>query len=325
VTPQGHVPVLLEKVLKVLEPAEGETIADGTIGLGGHALPLLRKVGRTGALVGLDRDPSMLERAAMRLREEGFDGEEPKVTLMATSYENIAQGLERAGRPGADVALLDLGVNSCHLDDASRGFTFREDGPLDGRFNPAEPGTRSIADLANHATAAELALWISRYGEERYAHRIAAAIVAAREGSPITRTVQLAEIIRSAYPARERHTGRIDPATRTMQALRIVANDELGHVERGVKAMMAALNPGGRLAVISFHRLEDRLAKRLFDAAAAPREMPGNLYRAASTEGLEFELDRRGALMPDEAEIAANPRCRSARLRVIRRRGGRRP
>lgn len=324
-TATGHVPVLLEKVLRALEPAEGETVADGTIGLGGHAVALLRKVGKTGALVGFDRDPAMLERAAMRLREEGFDGDEPKVTLMATSYENIAQGLERAGRPGADVALLDLGVNSCHLDDASRGFTFRQDGDLDGRFNPAEPGTRSIADLANGATAAELALWISKYGEERHAHRIAAAIVAARATGPITRTVQLAEIIRGAYPARERHTSHIDPATRTMQALRIVANDELGHVERGIRAMMAALNPGGRLAVISFHSLEDRLAKRLFDEAAAPREMPGNLYRATSTEGLQFELHRRGALMPDEAETAANPRSRSARLRVIRRRGGNRP
>lgn len=317
----GHVPVMVREVLEALHPAEGAVVVDGTAGAGGHSLELARGIGRTGRLFALDRDPAMAAIAAENLGRAFDSTKGPDIRVVTASYDKIGEVLSAAGLPGADAILLDLGMNSIQVDDPSRGFGFRNDGPLDGRFNPGEPGCVSIAELVATATEQELADWIFRLSDERHARRIAAAIVRARASEPIRTTGRLAEIIRSAVPANERHL-RLDAATRTMQALRIVANAELETLERGLRASLAALNPGGRLAVLSYHSGEDRLTKRVFDEAGSPRPDPTNLFRATTTEGLDFHMPRRGAVKPTGAEVAANPRSRSARLRAIERRGG---
>lgn len=312
-----HLPVMLQEVLEVMNLHSGMTVLDGTVGLGGHSAEIARVIGTRGTLLATDRDPAMLVRAAAHLATVSGG---PRVIAEVMPYEQAPALLQREGISGVDAACLDLGVNSEHVDDPARGLTFRVDAGLDGRFNPAEAGTPTIADLVNSASEADLARWIADYGEERHARRIAMAIVLERAKTPITRTVQLADIIRAAYPAKDRHTSRIDPATRTMQALRIAANDELGGVERGVRAILGILRPGACLAVLSFHSLEDRLVKGIFDEVGAPRRVDHDPYRATSTEGLDYVLETRGARKPTEEEVAANPRSRSARLRWIRRR-----
>ncbi len=317
----GHVPVMVREVLEALRPTEGEVVVDGTAGAGGHALELAGRIGRTGRLFALDRDPAMAAIAAGNLGRKFDATKGPDIRVVTASYDKIGEVLSAAGLPGADAILLDLGMNSIQVDDPARGFGFRNDGPLDGRFNPAEPGCTSIADLVATASEQDLAHWIFTLSDERHARRIASAIVRARAVAPIRTTGELAGIIRGAVPARERHQ-RLDAATRTMQALRIVANAELETLERGLRASLAALNPGGRLAVLSYHSGEDRLTKRVFDEAGSPRPDPWNPYRATTTEGLSFHMPRRGAIKPSAAEVAANPRSRSARLRSIERRGG---
>lgn len=228
---------------------------------------------------------------------------------------------ERAGEvlQGADAVLLDLGFNSLQIADAERGFSFLSDGPLDARYNAAE-GSRSVADLVNTAREEDLARWFHEYGEERLSRQAARRIVSRRREKPIERTSDLASIMMDVYPPKERF-GRIHPATRVFQALRIVANDELGHVERGVKACLGLLNPGGRMACIAFHSLEDRIVKRAFDEVASPRPTPDDPFHATSMEGVEFEIESRRAIACTEEEAERNPRARSAKLRVIRRKG----
>lgn len=315
-----HEPVLVDEVLGELAVAEGEVVVDGTLGSAGHGVALARALGARGALVGLDRDPAMLERGRQRLAAAGLPSG-VRVVLAARRYEDLPQVLAEESLDGADAVLLDLGINSLQIADASRGFSFMADGPLDARFDPSDPATVPVSEIVNGMAEEDLADLIHGLGEERHARRIARTIAIRREEKPFETTAELADAVRASYPARERF-GRIHAATRTFQALRIAANDELGAVERGVRACMDALRPGGRLAVISYHSGEDRLVKRLFDEAGAPRPTPGDAYKATTTEGLDFDLPRRGARKASDGEIERNPRARSARLRLVRRRGG---
>lgn len=315
----SHLPVMLREVVEALNLLPASVFADGTLGGGGHAEAMARRLGPEGILIGLDRDPAMLERGAERVKQAMAAGSGPRLEFRATSYERIGDVLNELHiKSGVDGVLLDLGVNSMQLDDAGRGFAFSKDGPLDARFNAAEGGP-SAADLVNTASEAELARIFTTFGDERLARPIARRIARRRAEAPITRTRELAELVAAAYPPKARH-GRTSPATRVFQALRIAVNDELGAVERGVTACMEALAPGGRLAVITFHSGEDRIVKDLFRASAEPRPDPQNPYSATTEVGLRFRLPHRKAIECTAEEAAENPRSRSAKLRVIERR-----
>lgn len=310
---------MVSEVMDLLRPKAGMTVVDGTTGTGGHAIRLAEEIGDGGFLLCVDRDPELLEIAKSRM-DEALRNHGPERKYMACSHAEIGDALRASGRAGADAVLLDLGVNSLHLDDAARGFSFSKDGPLDGRFDRRPGSGPTIADLVNTASERDLAGWIHRHGDERHARRMARRIVSRRKERPFETTLELASIAWDVYPPKERH-GRIHPATRLFQALRIAANDELGHVERGVAACMDVLNPAGRLAVITFHSGEDRIVKRLFRAASGPRPDPSNLYSATTMEGVAFRQPVRSAIGCTAEEAARNPRARSAKLRVIERLG----
>ncbi|MBI5155148.1 16S rRNA (cytosine(1402)-N(4))-methyltransferase RsmH [Candidatus Poribacteria bacterium] len=312
-----HEPVLLSEVLQRLGPAPDKVICDGTLGSAGHGVELVRALRGKGVFVGLDRDPAMLDKARERLQSE-VEGKGVRLILRACRYEMLPEVLQSEGLSGVDGMLLDLGFNSLQIEDAERGFGFLKDGPLDGRYDPSEAGTRTMADLVNNAGESELCGWFREFGGEHRAKAIARRIVQERTSAPITRTAQLAELISSCFPPKERH-GRIHPATRCFQSLRIVVNDELGCVERGIRRCLEVLNPGAVLVTIGYHSGEDRVAKQVFDEFGSPRPDPDNVYSATTTRGLRFRVESRGALKPSEAEIERNPRARSARLRSIRR------
>ena len=305
-----HLPVLIGAILRLAAPIRG-TWLDGTFGAGGYARALLG----AGAdrVIGIDRDPLAFEMAAPLVEE--FGG---RLELRAGTFGRLDEIAEAARALPLDGVVLDLGVSSMQLDRPERGFSFRHEGPLDMRMGQEGP---SAADLVATLSEEELAAILRLYGEERHARRIARAIVAAREREPITTTGQLAGIIAAAMPPR-RGGGRerIHPATRSFQALRIAVNDELGELVRGLAAAERALAPGGILAVVTFHSLEDRIVKR-FLKERAPR-VHRNRYGAVETapEG-SFELVTRKPVEASGAEIAANPRARSARLRIARRTG----
>jgi 16S rRNA (cytosine1402-N4)-methyltransferase len=286
-----HVPVMLAEVLQWLAPRPGDVVVDGTLGGGGHTAALAEVVGRTGLVVALDRDPKALAAAERRLA--GLP-----VKLVAANYCELPEVLAQLEISGVHGIVIDLGLSSDQLADVDRGFSFDADGPLDLRFNPAEgePAWRLLATL----DATRLADLIYRYGEERHSRRIARAIVERRQTAPIRTSRQLAELVRRCVP-RGRGKPRIDPATRTFQALRIAVNDELGSLERGLARFPDCLQPGGRVAAISFHSLEDRLVKEAF------RDDP------------RYEPLTRKPVRPSDDEIRRNPRARSAKLRVARR------
>ncbi len=304
----GHVPVLLGEVLSALAPQGGAVYLDATFGGGGYARAVLDAAACT--LWAIDRDPEAVARGAAIA--SAYPG---RLHLIEGSFGNMVALLARAGVDALDGVMLDLGVSSFQIDDAARGFSFRLDGPLDMRMSRQGP---SAADLVASLPEAELADTLYRFGEERLSRRIARAIVAAREAAPIETTGQLAAIIRGVMPpARD----GIHPATRSFQALRIRVNDELGEIERALQAAASLLRPGGRLVVVSFHSLEDRLVKRFFTHAAgrdpAPsRHDPGGLLQATAPC---FRLLTQRAVRPGAAETQANPRARSARLRALER------
>jgi 16S rRNA (cytosine1402-N4)-methyltransferase len=283
---------------------------DGTVGAGGHAAAILNGAPRA-RLLGFDRDPRSLEIARARLDAYGS-----RVTLMQTNYDAMGQLAPAQGfAPGTvDGILLDLGLSSMHVDDAARGFAFRQDGPLDMRFDPAAR-LPSAADLVNTLEADELAAIFYKYGEERESRRIAQAIVAAR---PLYTTRQLAGAIEKAQRGPR---DRVHPATRIFQALRIVVNDELGALERVLPEAIALLRPGGRLAVISFHSLEDRIVKQVFREEATDCVCPPRQPICTCGHRARLKLINRKPISPDEAEIEANPRSRSAKLRITERIG----
>jgi len=287
----GHTPVLLAEVLQWLQPQPGQTIVDGTLGQGGHTRALADCVGPDGQVLSFDLDPAALTAAEAVLK--GLP-----IKLVTANFCELGEVLAQLSIPAVDGLLLDLGLSSNQLADASRGFSFDADGPLDLRFNPA--AHPSAAELVNRLGAEELANLIFRYGEERYSRRIARRIVERRQQNPLATAQELAELVRACVPRSPRE--RTDPATRTFQALRIAVNDELGSLERILRDAPELLRPGGRMAVISFHSLEDRLVKRAF--ADDPR----------------FENLTRKPLVAAEAEVACNPRARSAKLRVATRR-----
>jgi 16S rRNA (cytosine1402-N4)-methyltransferase len=304
-----HVPVMLERVVALLAPAltaPGAVLVDATLGLGGHSEHLLRRF-ESVRLVGLDRDPQALEMSAARLAP--YEG---RSTLVHAVYDELSEVLARLGLQRIQGVLFDLGVSSLQLDQAGRGFSYAHDAPLDMRMDP----TRGItaADVVNTYDAHELARILREYGEERFARRIAEALVRERAREPFTRSARLAELVRAAIPAATRRTGG-HPAKRTFQALRIEVNGELAVLERALPAALDALAVGGRIVVLAYHSLEDRLVKRTFVAGAtstAPAGLPVPLPEHAP----RLRLLTRGAETPSDEEVAANPRAASARLRA---------
>lgn len=306
-----HVSVMPDEVLGLLSPVSGGTYLDGTLGGGGHARLLLEASTPDGRLIGLDRDPAALARAAEVLAP--FAG---RFQLEHANFADAGMVLTRLGIAELDGILLDLGVSSHQLDEASRGFSFRADAPLDMRMDP----TRGItaAELLATASAEELRRIFRDYGEERFAGRIARRIAARRETVPLQRTLELAELVREAVPGGHQPS-RIHPATRVFQALRIAVNGELEAVARGVAGAIGLLKPGGRLAVISFHSLEDRIVKRLFVEEARGCICPPRLPVCQCGHRPRVELLTRKGIRAGEAEVAANPRARSAVLRGVKR------
>jgi 16S rRNA (cytosine1402-N4)-methyltransferase len=298
---------MLQEVLATLLPRPGAAYLDATFGGGGYAAAIL-DAGCT--LWAIDRDPDAIARgAALAARHPG------RLHLVHARFGDMLESLAERGVTQLDGVVMDLGVSSFQLDQAERGFSFRTDGPLDMRMGRDGP---TAADLVNTLPEADLARIIAEFGEERHARRVARAIIRARTESAIHTTARLAEIVRSSVP---RDPSGIDGATRSFQALRIAVNDELGEVERGLAAALQLLAPGGRLVVVAFHSLEDRLVKRaMADAAGrgtgASRHNPAALL---ARETPAFALVTPRALRPGEAETAANPRARSARLRAIER------
>jgi 16S rRNA (cytosine1402-N4)-methyltransferase len=312
--PPVHVPVLLERVTELLGPAcaaDGAVLVDATLGLAGHSLALL--TAHPGLrLIGLDRDPQARAEATRRLEAAGVAD---RATVVAAVFDQLPEVLDRLGVPRVQAVLFDLGVSSLQLDRPDRGFSYSADAPLDMRMDPTAP--RTAAEVVNTYPPRELARVLRVYGEERFATRIAAAIERERARRPLTSTARLAELVREAIPAATRRTGG-HPAKRTFQALRIEVNDELGALGRALPAAIESLALGGRLAVITFHSLEDRIVKQTLAAAAADRTPP-ELPVPLADHGPVLRLLTRGGEAPDDAELAANPRAASARIRAAER------
>ena len=307
-SPGPHTPVMPREILEVMAPRDGAVYIDGTFGAGGYAKALLEAAQCT--VWGIDRDPEAVRHGADLGRR--FPG---RMTVLSGCYGNMIELLSAVGVAGVDGVAFDLGLSSMQVDDAGRGFSFRADGPLDMRMGG---GGMTAADVVNHLPERELADLIYRYGEDRASRRIARAIVEARGKAAITRTGQLADLIRHAS---RRRKDRIDPATRTFQALRIYVNDELGELDRGLNAAEVLLAPGGRLAVVSFHSLEDRKVKDFLRRRGGVQAKPSrHMPEADATRSRpSFRLLGRGVTRPSAAEVAANPRARSARLRAAER------
>ncbi|HEX8153801.1 MAG TPA: 16S rRNA (cytosine(1402)-N(4))-methyltransferase RsmH [Thermoanaerobaculia bacterium] len=300
-----HDPVLLTEILEYLRPARADgTLVDATVGLGGHSEALLERYPET-RLVAIDRDPEALERSKERLSRFA-----DRVTFVQGRHETLIDILKQAGVAEAAGVLADLGVSSMQLDDPSRGFSFRFEGPLDMRMGP---DSRSAADLVNTAGEYELFRIIRDYGEEPMARRIAAAIVAARVEAPIETTSRLAEVIRSVKKPR---FNDIDPSTLTFQGLRIAANEELVQLDQFVDDAVSVLEPGARLAVISFHSLEDRIVKRALRRLEGECKCPpGMPVCGCGAKAVVEQLTGRPVTASEE-ELERNPRSRSAKLRV---------
>ena len=302
--PPYHTPVLAATVVALLQPPAGGVVVDATFGGGGHSRELLAAHPSL-RLIGIDRDPDAAAEAA-RLGD--------RLRFVLGDFRHFDDLVRGVGCDEIDGAIFDLGVSSHQLDVGDRGFSFHRLGPLDMRLGPDSALT--AGDVVNGWDESRLASVIRRYGEERHAGRIAAAIVAAR---PLGDTRELADVVGSAVPARDRR--RAHPARRTFQAIRIAVNDELGALRDGLDAALSVLRPGGRLAVISYHSLEDRIVKRRFAAGAAGCVCPPDLPVCGCGRTAELRLLTRHPVVPGEVEVAANPRARSARLRAVEKVG----
>jgi 16S rRNA (cytosine1402-N4)-methyltransferase len=287
--PPRHVAVLPREVVELLAPGPGQVFVDATVGAGGHARLLAERLAPTGRLIGLDQDAGMLELAHPRLRDL-------PVTLVHANFDRLPRVLHELGVEAVDGVLADLGVCSDQLDEAGRGLSFQQPGPLDMRLDPGAGET--AADLLRRLSERDLADLIWTYGEERFSRRIARKIVETRKKAPLETTEDLASLVRRCVPRPKGHRHVIDPATRVFQALRIAVNDELGALDRLLEALPRCLRPGGRAAVISFHSLEDRRVKRAF----RNREVWQEVTRKPVQAG--------------EDEVRDNPRARSAKLRA---------
>ena len=306
-TESDHVPVLAEEIVSLLDPRPGETIVDATFGAGGHSSLLAARLRGDGKLIAIDRDPTVAPYFERFRRETGV-----KARLHHGEFSTVLEHLAENGVK-ADAILLDLGVSSMQLDRPDRGFSYAVDAPLDMRMDPS--ATYSAQDLVNDSEERDLADIFKRYGEERYARQIARAIVKRRKTQPFERTGDLVEVIKAAIPAPARF-GEGHPAKRVFQALRIEVNDELGAVERALPAALEMLRPGGRLAVIAFHSLEDRIVKQFLrkqeQGCTCPPDFPVCVCGSLPT----MRATPRRAIRPTAAEVARNPRAQSARLRV---------
>ena len=304
-----HVSVLLEEALDGLAVQPDGIYVDGTFGRGGHSRAILSRLAKDGRLIGFDKDPEAIRVGTQLAADDG------RFVVVRRSFADMAEELRQRGLHGqVQGVLLDLGVSSPQLDDAERGFSFLNDGPLDMRMDPAQG--QSAADWINTAAEADIAAVLKEYGEERFARRMAHAIVARRAEQPFTRTADLAEVIKEANPAWEKHK---HPATRAFQGIRIFINRELDDLADGLKAALEVLAPGGRLVVISFHSLEDRLVKQFMRREAKGAPLPRGLPIRDIDIPVSINLVGK-AIKPSAEEVAVNPRARSAMLRIAEKR-----
>lgn len=306
-----HEPVLLEEVLRWMDVRPGGAYCDGTLGGGGHSEAILRASGGTASLYGIDRDPDAMAAATARLEQyPGFHG-------LAGNFHDAKALLEVANAPALDGALLDLGVSSPQLDRAERGFSYHEDAPLDMRMNPTQGMT--AADVCNTLSEAELCRIIRDYGEEKWAARIAHIICEHRAQRPLATTFDLVRAVDAAIPKAVRRKDEGHPARRTFQAIRIAVNDELDPLDQALCDLVDCLKPGGRLLVITFHSLEDRLVKRCFQRLQNPCVCPPKAPICTCGKKPQVKVLAKGAVPPSAEEVARNPRARSAKLRVAQK------
>lgn len=304
-----HRPVMPVEVIACLEPARGGLYVDGTMGAGGHAAAILEASAPRGRLLGLDRDPAALNLCRERLKAFG-----DRVHLEEESFDRLGDALHAWGEQKVDGILLDLGVSSMQLDQAPRGFSLMKDAPLDMRMSVAG---KTAADILAESDERRLAEIFSRLGEEPFARPLARALAAARRKAPLTTTGQLARLVEEALPARERRKRKLHPATRVFMALRLAVNDELGRLERFLDGAADWMRPGGRLVIISYHSLEDRLVKRAFARMVNPCTCPPDLPVCGCGAIPLADFLVPGARKPSAGEVAENPRSRSARLRAL--------
>jgi 16S rRNA (cytosine1402-N4)-methyltransferase len=309
---EGHQPVLAEEVMKMLAPRPGSLHVDCTVGGGGHTERILEAASPDGRVLGLDADPAAIARVGERLARFG-----DRLVLRQANFRSLGEVAPDAGFGAVDGILLDLGLSSFQLADTGRGFGFRAGGPLDMRFDPTrgEPASALVARL-DEAALVDL---FRRYGEEPHARRIARAIVDGRRAEPIATAEQLAALVERAVPRRPGPRGRIHPATRVFQALRIAVNGELDALEEVLAASLALLRPGGRLVVLSYHSLEDRIVKRFVAAERRGCTCPPVVPVCVCGRASRLRTVGPQPAVPNEAEVAANPRSRSARLRTAER------
>ena len=310
---EGHLPVLVDEVIEMLAPAAGSLHIDATLGGGGHTERILEAARPDGRLLGLDADPAAIARVEARLRMRYGD----RLVLRQANFRELASVAPSAGFPAVDGCLFDLGLSSYQLADRERGFGFRTGGPLDMRFDPSRgvPAAELLASL----DAAELTALFRRYGEEPKAPRIARAIVDARRVAPVATAEELAALVERVVPPNPRVRRRTHPATRVFQALRIAVNEELEALQAGLAAALDLLRPGGRLVVLSYHSLEDRIVKRFFQAERRGCVCPPELPVCVCGRNPRLRLVTSPSLTPSATEIEANPRARSARLRAAER------
>ena len=310
---EGHLPVLADEVIEMLAPAPGSLHIDATLGGGGHTERILEAANPDGRLLGLDADPAAIARVQARLGPVYGD----RLVLRQANFRELAEVAPAAGFGAVDGALFDLGLSSFQLADRERGFGFRTGGPLDMRFDTSRgvPASELLASL----DTAELTALFRRYGEEPKAPRIARAIVDARRVAPIATAEELAALVERVLPPNPRQPRRTHPATRVFQALRIAVNEELDALQAGLAAALDLLRPGGRLVVLSYHSLEDRIVKRFFQAERRGCICPPELPVCVCGRNPRLRLVTSPSLTPTDAEIAINPRARSARLRAAER------
>ncbi|HJA35236.1 MAG TPA: 16S rRNA (cytosine(1402)-N(4))-methyltransferase RsmH [Firmicutes bacterium] len=307
----SHVSVLAEECIQALNLRPDGVYVDGTTGGGGHSLRIAQQLGPAGRLICIDRDEEALAAASRRL-----EAYRDRVTFVKSNFAQIAQVIEGQGLAGVDGILFDLGVSSYQLDNGDRGFSYMHDAPLDMRMDRSQPF--SAWDVVNTYTQEQLRQILWEYGEERYSGRVAAAIVQQREESPIETTGQLAQVIREAMPAAARREKQ-HPAKRSFQAIRIEVNGELRAVEQAMEGSVDKLLPGGRLAVISFHSLEDRIVKKIFAQQAKGCTCPPEFPVCVCGKKPRLKLISRGVITAGQKELDENPRARSAKLRVAER------
>ncbi|MBX6394729.1 MAG: 16S rRNA (cytosine(1402)-N(4))-methyltransferase RsmH [Alicyclobacillaceae bacterium] len=308
-----HQPVLLEQAVEALGPRPGGVYVDGTLGGGGHAEAILRASAPDGRLIGIDQDAEAIAAASARLAAYG-----PRVSIVRGNFRHLSSIVRSIGVERVDGVLLDVGMSSHQVDDPERGFSYRWDAPLDMRMDPS--ATITARDIVNEWPEDALIRILRDYGEERWAARIGAAVVRRRAQRPIETTGDLAEIVKDAIPAPARRRGP-HPARRTFQALRIAVNDELGALEEGVRAAVELLRPGGRIVVITFHSLEDRIVKRIFQEEGRECLCPPDVPVCVCGHRPRLKLLSRKPVVPDREELERNPRARSAKLRAAERLG----